>query len=40
MLRKKALSLFVSAMLAIGICCLAQDIFAQSAPGTANLSGL
>src|SRR6266853_3050874 len=39
MLRKKALSPFVSAILAIGICCLAQNILAQSAPATANLSG-
>src|SRR3979409_1869051 len=39
MLRKKALSLIVSAMLAIGICCLAQNILAQSAPATAILSG-
>src|ERR1700719_1150602 len=39
MLRKKRLSLFVSAILAIGICCLAQDILAQSAPGVATLSG-
>jgi virginiamycin B lyase len=39
MLRKKALSLFIFAMLAIGICCLAQDILAQSAPATAILSG-
>src|SRR6202049_3777874 len=39
MLGKKALSLFVSAILAIGICCLAQNMLAQSAPATAILSG-
>src|ERR1700726_4389613 len=39
MLRKKALSLFVPAFLAIGICSMAQDILAQSAPATASLSG-
>src|SRR3984893_12340603 len=39
MLRKNALSLLVSVILAIGIYCLAQDILAQSASATAILSG-
>src|SRR5712692_11651684 len=39
MLRMKALFIPVSAILAIGICCLAQNILAQSAPATAILSG-
>ena len=39
MLRKKALSLIVSVILAIGFCWLSQNILAQSAPGAATLSG-
>jgi hypothetical protein len=37
--RMKALSLLVSAILTIGICCVAQNILAQSASATAILSG-
>src|SRR6266481_4580097 len=39
MLRIKILSLLVFVFLMIGICFLAQDLLAQSAPATANLSG-
>src|SRR5260221_7638038 len=39
MLRIKILSLLVFVFLMIGICFLARDLLAQSAPATANLSG-
>ncbi len=39
MLRIRTLSFLVFAILMIGICFLEQDIFAQSAPATAILSG-
>jgi len=38
-LRIKILSLLVFVFLMIGICFLARDLLAQSAPATANLSG-
>jgi len=37
--RKKTLSVFVSAMLTLGICSVAQNIFAQGAPAAPGLSG-
>jgi virginiamycin B lyase len=37
--RKKTLSVFVFAILTIGICGVAQDVFAQAAPAARGLSG-
>jgi virginiamycin B lyase len=37
--RKKTLSIFIFAILTIGVCSVAQDIFAQAAPAAPNLSG-